>query len=63
MTPTLAAQVDRIAALRSEEARIRALARRLELIPTRREAANALFRRASGLRKARLALIERCELN
>jgi hypothetical protein len=60
---TLHATVDRIVALRRAEERLRERARHLELIPTRRAAANALFRQASGLRQARLALIERCGLN
>lgn len=54
--------VDRIIALRRAEEALRNRARRLELYPHRRAAANSLFRQASGLRKARLALIERCQL-
>ena len=63
MNPVLAATVDRIVELRDRELTLREQARALELIPSRREAAQALFRRASGLRKVRLALIERAGLN
>ena len=54
--------VERIAALYDQEVQLREQARHLELEPTRREAAQGLFRRANGLRKARLALLKRCEL-
>jgi len=63
MTPALAATVDRIASLYDREVQLRERARHLELIPARREAAQELFRRASGLRKMRLALLSRCGLN
>jgi hypothetical protein len=53
----------RIIALRRAEERLRGTARRLELNPYQRDLANELFRQASGLRRARLALIERCGLN
>lgn len=61
--PQLLDTVDRIVALRDREVALRERGRRLELIPTRREAANELFRKADGLRKARKALIERCGLD
>lgn len=63
MTPAMASQVDRIAALYDREVALREHARRLELEPTRREAARALFARANGLRKIRLELLKRCGLN
>lgn len=53
----------RIVALRKAEERLRERARRLELNPFAQAAARDLFRQASGLRRARLALIERCGLN
>ena len=52
--------LQRVLDLIEEEARLRERGRRLELIPQRREAADLIFLRASGLRKARLALLERC---
>lgn len=55
----------RIVALRRAEERLRERARRYELVPGPfgRATANELFRQASGLRRARMALIERCGLN
>ena len=53
----------RIMALRRAEEQLRERARRLELNPHNRAIANDLFRQASGLRRARMALIERWQLN
>lgn len=60
---TLHQAVDRIAALYEREVALREQARRLELDPSRREEARETFRRASGLRRARHALLNRWHLN
>lgn len=60
---TLHQAVDRIAALYDEEALLRSAARQVELEPSRREEARELFARAGGLRRARLALLNRWHLN
>ena len=62
LRPNLMPTVDHIAALYDHEVQLREQARHLELNPLRREAANRLFRKANGYRKARLALLKRCEL-
>ena len=62
MTPAETSTVARAIALRDEEIEARDQARHLELDPAHREAARELFLRANGLRKARLALLERCGL-
>lgn len=54
--------VDRMAALYEREVELRQAARQAELDPARREEAERTFRRASGLRKARLALLRRWSL-
>lgn len=62
MSQTDQATLERVVALRDREIELRQRARRLELIPERREAARELFARANGLRKARMALLDRCGL-
>ena len=62
MSPSDQDTVARAIALRDKEIEARDQARHLELDPTHTEAARVLFLRASGLRKARLALLERCGL-
>jgi hypothetical protein len=52
----------RAAELVDDEAQVRELARHAELYPERAEEARQLFGMANGLRKARLALLERCGL-
>ena len=62
MSPTERTTLERVIALRDEEIRLRERARRLELIPERREAARRVYLRANGVRKMRMALLERCGL-
>ena len=62
MSPAERTTLERVVDLRDEEVRLRERARRLELIPERREAARRLFIRANGVRKVRMALLERCGL-
>jgi hypothetical protein len=54
--------LERAVALVEDEADVRELARHLENDPARVGEAHELFRRAEGLRKARLALLERVGL-
>ena len=62
MSPTERTSLERAIDLRDEEVRLRERARRLELIPERSEAARRLYLRANGVRKVRMALLERCGL-
>lgn len=62
MTPAMAEQVDHIAALYEREAAARQEARRVELSPAGRQAAEVLYRAASALREERLAQLRRCGL-
>jgi hypothetical protein len=57
------ADVARILALIETEAALRSDARLLELVPVNAERAARLFRRASQVRRVRLALVERCGLS
>lgn len=54
--------IERLQQLRSVEETLRAQARRLELDPGKRLEAEVLFRRASGVRRLRLALLDRWQL-
>lgn len=56
------ALLQRIARLIEAEAVVRSEARVVELDPSRRTEADRLFRRASGLRRVRLELVNRCGL-
>ena len=66
MIPTLTVHqlrdVETALDLREREARLRAAARRAELVVGRHQEASDLFRRASGLRRLRIRLLERCGL-
>jgi hypothetical protein len=62
MSPVERTTLERVLHLRDEEVRLRERARKLELDPQRREAARQLFLRAGGVRKVRMALLERCGL-
>ena len=62
MTPSPVHTLDRAVALMEREVELRGQARHLELDPLRTQEAAQLFRRANGLRRARLALLERCGL-
>lgn len=59
---TLQQAVERAADLYEREVELRQTARAVELDPARREEAVKAFRRASGLRRARLALLARWHL-
>lgn len=54
--------LERAVALVEDEADVRELARHYELDPATTEEAAQLFAKAGGLRKARLALLERAGL-
>lgn len=66
MIPTLSTaqlrDVETAMDLREREARLRAAARRAELVVGGHQEAADLYRRASGLRRLRLRLLERCGL-
>jgi hypothetical protein len=62
VTPQLVHHIETAIALVEREAALRQAGRVAELVPGRRMEAERAFRVASGLRKMRLELLERCGL-
>lgn len=61
-TLTVRQATERAAALYDAEVALREAARRAELDPGRVDEARLTFLRASGLRRARLELLRRCQI-